>query len=156
MNKNIEMLDKIIFIIFNQLLHKSAHYKINHERRRVLHDLEPKRELIKNETNDLEKRLQTIIEIADMLFSQSGNVRIRIHEQYHSSHGVYLDCKKQYAESTNMDDRMNKLLAIVLVSHHTGLTDGYNRYRVNLDSPFRLSQRDIKEIIAEYGFTDPF
>jgi hypothetical protein len=65
-------------------------------------------------------------------------------------------CKKEYMESTNINERLQKLLVVILVPHHLGLSQGFSRYKETLDSPYKHSNRVIQQLVNEGGFTYPW
>jgi hypothetical protein len=153
-NQKIEIIDKIVFIINLQLGRKSGYYYINGEKRAANVDLRPKRELIINNSVDLETRLQTIIDIADILFKQAGCSKMKLNFVYHWAIDVYNDCKREYMESTDINERLQKLIVIVLVAHHMGLTNGLGKYFLSGD--VRQSHPEIRQLFSEGGFIYPW
>jgi hypothetical protein len=153
-NQKIEIIDKIVFIIYHQLFRQTGYYFINGEKRAAILDLQPKKELILNNSVDLETRLQTIIEIADILFHLSGRTKLKVNFEYHRSIDVFNDCKRQYMEATDINERLQKIVVVVLVAHHVGLTAGFGKYFLSGD--VRQSHPEIRQLFSEGGFIYPW
>ena len=155
-NQKIVTIFQIINIIHRQLGQNRDKYFINFQKHSARQDLEPKKEIVMNNSIDLEIRLQTIIEIADILYYQAGYNKIKLNHIYHNAYNVYNNCKKEYMESTNINERLQKLLVVILVPHHLGLSQGFSRYKETLDSPYKHSNRVIQQLVNEGGFTYPW
>jgi hypothetical protein len=154
--ETMQVFDKIIHIIHLQLSQYNGKYKImRFEPYRIIGpDISKKRSLLFNETIPLEERLQTILEIADIFIEQVNYSRIKINNVYYNGYDFYEQEKTKYVELTDIHERFQQLFVLLYISHKIGITGGNTIYKI--DDSYRESNEDIKSILSENNWEEPF